>query len=120
MKDLDFLTKLVCAPHCRFYRPGEKEELSCAGYEFFRNRLSPELGKILSERFSASRPPDRFEHVPALEERICADCPFREEDCDFMSGIEMEDAVPCGGYMLLALMLAAGLDPAREWLDEDA
>jgi hypothetical protein len=123
MKDRDDLIALVCAPHCRFYRRGEKEELSCGGYEFFRERLRARVAaeaartemKALAER---GRPPERFEHDERIELRLCAACSFREEDCDFMSGEEVAGSVPCGGYVLLALLIASGCDEAEAWLNE--
>src|SRR3990172_7051115 len=114
MKDRADLVALVCAPHCRFYRAGEKENLSCGGYEFFRERwqervatkVAPtevvrEMARALAAR---GRPPERFEHDERIEAVLCACCEFREEDCDFMSGQNIPGAAPCGGYVLLCLL----------------
>ena len=125
MKSKEEITALVCAPHCRFYKPGEKEELSCAGYDFFvrlmDNDIAAEAARTLdaaSALAEKARPPERFEHNARIETAICTGCEFREEDCEFMGGRDIADAAPCGGYVLLARLLAAGLREAQDWLDE--
>ena len=119
MKTPKEITELVCVPHCRFYRPGEKEELSCAGYDFFSTRLDQEkITRAARDVAAQARPPQRFDHNPRIEALLCKQCEFRTEDCDFMGGEDIPDAVPCGGYVLLARLLAAGLPEAEEWLNE--
>jgi len=119
MKERDAIKALVCAPHCRFYRPGEKEELSCEGHNFISKRLSDERALELAKLFENTGPPPRFEHHPRLEEKLCARCEFRAEDCDFMSGEDIPDPVPCGGYVCWVRLLEQGVPEAREWLDEE-
>ncbi len=134
MKDRHEITYMVCRPHCRFYRPDEKEELSCQGYNFLRERLpealavevareqsgmvapGPRMSEALKE-LDSSRPPDHLEHDPRIEAVICAQCEFRAEDCDFMGGEDMPDAVPCGGYVLLARLIEAGVEEVEAWLN---
>ena len=119
MKDSSDLTRLICAPHCRFFRPGTKEELSCAGYEFFRRRLdNQEAARAARALAATAAPPPSFARDPRLEKILCAACDFCEADCDFMSN-DVPDAVPCGGYVLLARLLAAGCSAAEEWLHEE-
>lgn len=118
MKDRPELIELICKNHCRFFRPGEKEELSCRGFDFLAESLA--LGNIekWTLLFRDERPPERFEHDPRIERIICESCEFREDDCDFMGGEEKGDAVPCGGYVLIARLLRAGEEEVRGWLDE--
>ncbi|HUT52355.1 MAG TPA: hypothetical protein VM658_03090 [bacterium] len=128
MKDRPDLISLVCVPHCRFYRPGEKEELSCRGYEFFREKWGQgEAGKEALEaagNIAAKAAPtgevsnEKIEHNERIERLLCARCEFREDDCDFMSGEEIAGTVPCGGYVLLVRLLAQAVNEAEEWLDE--
>jgi len=106
---------LICKPHCRFFKPGEKEKLSCFGYDFIAERA----GEAEIEAMKAhvgDTPPARFEHDERIEAVLCARCEFREADCDFMGGESMPEAVPCGGYVLLAKLLAQGCEKAREWI----
>jgi hypothetical protein len=102
MKDDRPLTELVCRRWCRFYRESAKEELTCAGYDFFRGRLKPDAVSGLA---GAEEP---IGHDPRIERVLCARCGFRAEDCDFMAEPAPAGAVPCGGYVLLARLLAAG------------
>ncbi len=118
MKERDSIKALVCRPHCRFYRPGEKEELSCEGYNFISARLGDERAMELAGLFENTRPPESFEHDLRLEALLCGHCEFRAEDCDFMSGEDILDAVPCGGYVCWLRLLEKGVPEAREWLDE--
>jgi hypothetical protein len=131
MKDRPDLISLICVPHCRFYRPGEKEEWSCRGYEFFREKwgegtgdeAGPEGESVhVARKIAAEAAPTDIDtdigHDERIERRLCARCGFREEDCDFMSGGEVPGAAPCGGYVLLGRLLAAAVKEAEEWLDE--
>jgi hypothetical protein len=40
---------------------------------------------------------------------ICTSCPFRANDCDFQSGELSEDIEPCGGFVLIVLLLENNL-----------
>jgi len=117
MKDREEITALVCRPHCRFYRPGEKEEMSCAGYDFIARRISDKLAARLVKKFEDAAPPKVFEHDPRIEAILCRSCPFQAEDCDFMGEDIIENAVPCGGYVLIKRFLEAGVSHAKDWLD---
>ena len=123
MKKDKQITELVCAPHCRFYRPGEKEEMACRGYEFFvevlEDVIAAEAARTAVRAISKeASPPEPFDHDSRIEKILCARCEFRAKDCDFMSGEEMPEAVPCGGYVLLEKLLAAGLKEAEDWINE--
>ena len=119
MKDRDEITVLVCRLHCRFYKPDEKEEMSCAGYAFLSRWLSKERAVELAQNLGDAATLKEFEHDPRIEAVLCASCPFREEDCDFMSEPPIVGAVPCGGYMLLKRLLAAGSQEVEEWLEAE-
>jgi hypothetical protein len=42
----------------------------------------------------------------ALRENVCRACSFRASDCDFI--LTEGKAAPCGGFVLLSLLLAEG------------
>jgi len=119
MKDRDDIVRLVCVPHCRFYREGEKEEMSCEGYNFIKDRMDRESGALAeSEKLAgAGRPPERFDRDARIEAAVCGRCEFRAADCDFMGGEDLPGSAPCGGYVLLARLLEAGVDEVEDWLD---
>lgn len=117
VKDDQELVRIVCERNCRFYKPGEKEEMTCRGYDFLADVMEGQgprsRAAIVVKGMS---PPKRFEHDPRIEALLCGGCDFRKEDCDFMSGEEIADAVPCGGYVLIARLLANGVAEAEVWL----
>jgi len=95
----------VCKPFCSFYREGVKEELICNGARLVeilikKGALTPlkfsgiELGSSLSAGEYAQ-----------LEEIVCRPCPFLADGCDFRSAAPPVDAEPCGGFILLALLV---------------
>jgi len=98
----------VCRPYCIFFKEGQKEELACRGAEVVEKLVL--IGQIDMNGLP------HFDkncllwqkYAEILAGYICATCPFRAEDCDFMSeepagpdaGIE-----PCGGLILLTLLM---------------
>lgn len=116
MKDRPEIVKLVCQPHCRFFRPGAKEDLSCRGFDVIAARATPSQVNKWIEMFAATLPPDSFSHDEQIEKILCAACAFRAADCDFQDPAGPKDAVPCGGYVLLCRLCAAGVTEVREWL----
>ena len=84
---------------CSYYKPGKNEELACRGY-------------LVLERLALQGVPMRGakgEHRDRTGEELlvrtlCMPCPFHEHDCDFMENSALP---PCGGFLLLAQLLAA-------------
>jgi hypothetical protein len=73
-----------------------------------------ERGELSPERFPGS--PDVCDLVdddPLLFELICRRCPFVIDGCDFRLPEPPEDAVPCGGFRLLAFLYSAGMISAE-------
>jgi len=96
--------RLVCLPYCRFYKGG-KEDMACAGLVFFQSMFRYEdLNKLLQtlEPLEWDASEDGI-----LGEVLCKACDFAEDGCGFREG--EEDSPPCGGYVLLELMLRRGL-----------
>jgi len=110
------IVALVCRPHCRFFREGEKEELSCKGYDFLVLKLKDGEAAGIAKEMTDSSPPERFEHDRRIEAVLCSVCDFRAEDCDFMGEDEVEDPVPCGGYVLIKKLLEKGCGQAEDWI----
>lgn len=119
MKDIPELVHLVCAGYCRFYRPGEKEELSCSGYDFFRDRVGPERLGAWVRAVDPIRPWSPA-HQALSTMTLCRECVFRTEDCDFQARPRKPGAAPCGGYALLCHLLAASVEGLHELLAEEA
>ncbi len=98
----------VCVPFCSFYREGAKEELICNGARVVEILLK--RGVLSPERLTAmkGRPCPAVRREPALEAKVCGECPFRAEDCDFQSATPPPNARPCGGFILLSLLMVDG------------
>jgi len=99
----------VCRPFCDYFKPGVKEELTCRGALVVENLVRRQ--RLVPESF---RELDREEPLtpgqePGLEAAVCADCPFRAEDCDFKSAQPPPDCRPCGGLVLLHRLQARGM-----------
>lgn len=90
----------VCMRLCSYYKPGRNEELACRGYLV--------LERLAERGFPIGRQKAEQERDKACEElllqALCMACPFHDHDCDFM---ENKALVPCGGFLMLAQMLAA-------------
>ena len=104
----------ICRPYCIFFREGEKEEMACFGARVVerladRHRIDPDR----LPRFEKAKR-IWMKHKACLEKQVCARCEFKAEDCDFQSAAPPDDAEPCGGFILLCLLLENGL------IDHDA
>lgn len=95
------LDQTLCLKFCSYYKPGKNEELACRGYAVVERLI--QKGRLIAfTRYG--REPDRSLQ-DMLAERLCAACEFHERDCDFAQDRE---ARPCGGFVLLSQLLAAG------------
>jgi len=110
MSKPDFID-YVCRPFCMFFREDEKEEMACrgaavaerlAGKAVFDPGHAGLLPKDADAWTDAARDALLFEHV-------CLACEFREEDCEWRSDDPPHDAEPCGGLILLALLMSRGV-----------
>lgn len=102
MKKNPQLDKTLCLNFCSYYKPGKNEELACRGYEVVE-RLS-RAGKPVSCGKSGAK--SSAEQVELIVQRLCSACGFQKDGCDFMLD---RKAPPCGGFVLLAQLLDAGV-----------
>ncbi len=99
----------VCEPFCVFYRAGDKEDLACGGALTVKNLVkSRSLSSAVLSGLRKEKHPGPGRNVP-LDTTVCTGCAFFAADCDFQSGNEIPDAEPCGGYILLDLLITNGL-----------
>lgn len=111
----------ICRPFCSFYREGVKEELICRGARDVGNLVERgvlRVSELPREKRDFSSPALRN---GVLETTVCRKCAFREEDCDFQAEKSPLDAEPCGGYILLFLLMGNGgisIDELTESNDE--
>jgi len=92
----------ICRPFCAFFKAGQKEEMTCRGAEV-AERLVAEGRVDTALMPSLRKAPDLWKrHRESLGIRVCRMCPFFQEDCDFQAAELVDDAEPCGGFILLA------------------
>jgi hypothetical protein len=101
--------KYICRPYCMFFKDGQKEGVSCRGAEAVE-RLVHQGSVDLANIPALRKEPAAWEkHKDILGARVCRLCSFFPRDCDFQGEEEVEDAEPCGGFILLALLYESGL-----------
>ena len=99
----------LCRPFCSFYRAGAKEEMACQGAIVLAELVQG--GRLTLAQFPASGEKERrlwLEEDQELERVLCLPCPFAADGCDFHSALRSAGTEPCGGYLLLQLLKAAG------------
>ena len=116
MKDRPELIAAICRPHCRFFKPGVKEDMTCGGYEEIARRAAADMIARWASMFSKEAPPKECAHDPRIERLICDQCDFRVDGCDFMAAEPPAGAVPCGGYVLIKRLAEAGEPEVERWL----
>jgi hypothetical protein len=120
------LRLLVCAGFCTHHKPGVVEEWHCGGLGLvaaLRGRAvdrGPEAVASFDRALRDAVVSDErvgFAADTLLKGAICATCAFLpDEGCDHRNPDLAEDdrLEPCGGYLLLTLLLRRGvLDPVR-------
>ena len=93
----------ICRNFCSYYKPLKKEELACRGFAVVRELM--ERGKQIPFEKSERRPGRLTGEV--LREVLCPTCPFYNNDCDFI--LQEGEALPCGGFIFLGLLIEDGL-----------
>ncbi len=93
------LEQAVCLRFCSYYKPGRNEELACRGYLVLERLALQGIPMVRKKTELRDRAGEEL-----LVRTLCMACPFHEQDCDFMENSALP---PCGGFLLLAQLLAA-------------
>jgi len=96
------LEQTLCLKYCAYYKPGKNEALACRGYAVVERILQERKNLILDCHLREFEPAT----VGLMVKIMCTACDFYEQDCDFM---QSRKARPCGGFVLLAQLLASGV-----------
>jgi len=97
-------TQLVCKGQCSFYKPDDKEDIACKGYEFVDALIQKHPAMV--DRLSAiqNKPfQNRYNHT--LHQSLCRHCDFFIDGCDFTDPNHHGSSLPCGGYIALEKLL---------------
>lgn len=102
------LQRLVCAEHCRYYRPWFTPEPDCEGLKQLISLLK-RRGEILAgiERFRHSGSPLTLTHDNLLLDLICARCEHYPYKCAYRKPGRSPGASPCGGIIVYDRLLEA-------------
>jgi hypothetical protein len=102
------MRELICAPLCRYHKPGKAEEPGCGGLVWLQSR--PHLRAPLAQ--AALDPADSLYGLNDDDPRllhVCAGCEYRADGCDFRDpSVPRDKCAPCGGLRAVAGLLAAG------------
>ncbi len=107
MTKTDFID-YICRPYCMFFKEGEKEEMACLGARVAEALVEKScfdtlaLGVYEKDAVAWLNP----KHDEILFQQVCHGCEFLSEDCEYRSEGPPEDTEPCGGLILLALLMA--------------
>jgi len=99
----------VCQQYCMFYKQGQKEEMACQGLRVVKALVE---NRQISKENLRLGPKDRqlwAKHRKYLTACVCDHCSFQAEDCDFQSSLFSEGMEPCGGVIVLSLLLENNL-----------
>lgn len=103
------LQRLVCAEHCRFFKPWREEERHCGGHRWLLGKAGSDEGILdAMERLRGCRPILPLRADSLLLRTVCARCEFYPDGCRFRSGGSSRQAVPCGGVVVIDLLLERG------------
>jgi hypothetical protein len=102
------LRENVCERLCSYYKPGRSGESACLGFCIIQD-LSGKDSRIEIPLPGTGKPD------AAADRELCGYCDYRAGDCDFAEGIT--GAPPCGGFIVVGLLLQKGIVTAAEVLD---
>lgn len=95
----------LCLHFCPYFKPGKNEDLACRGYIVIGAMLDRGLSVPLHRRKEGHAPSP--ETTESLNQALCKDCSFFEQDCDYI--LTRGNASACGGFRLLSLLVDEGL-----------
>lgn len=103
MKKKAALNSTLCRNFCPYYKPQKNEDLACQGYLAVQRLIAGGKRISLDKR---DRLMSGTASEEALKQAMCRACSFYESDCDFI--LTGGESSPCGGFVLLSRLLAAG------------
>ncbi|MFC1669602.1 hypothetical protein ACFL20_04365 [Spirochaetota bacterium] len=104
MSKIDFKDS-ICRPFCKFFREGEKEEMACQGALDLEILSKKGIIEFDSLPRQGKEPGLWLNRDARLLDIVCKRCDFMKEDCDYHSKSRWKESEPCGGYILLKLLL---------------
>jgi len=111
------LERLVCAEHCRYYKPWATPEPGCGSRAVLAAGLDVDGVRLEAlERLRGDRVVLPLAQDPTLLRLVCARCEHYPENCAFRRAKRSASAEPCGGLMVLERLLNNGQLTTEELL----
>lgn len=104
------LERLVCAEHCRYYKPWATPEPDCNSTQWLlemvgeRSELLDAVERLRGRRISLTLAQDR-----TLLRQVCTHCQHYPTNCAYRRPDPSPGAEPCGGVLVLGQLLGNGL-----------
>jgi hypothetical protein len=120
------MERLVCAEHCRFFKPWQGESRRCGGHAWLVERIRADEGMLDAlEKLRGAKPVLPLRADSLLLRTICTRCEYYPYNCRYRSPVAPAQANPCGGVVVLDLLLERGLVASEDlfdppWLREEA
>lgn len=103
------LERLVCAEHCRYYKPWATPETGCGSRTILAAILGANGGRLEAmERLRGDRVALPLSQDSTLLRLVCAHCEHYPDNCAFRRAKRSATAEPCGGLMVLERLLNNG------------
>ncbi len=98
----------ICARFCSYYKPGKSGESACLGFLVIQD--------LAGRGCRIEIPPSGTgQYDGAADCELGEYCGYRAADCDFAAGVR--GAPPCGGLIVVRLLLGSGIITASEVWD---
>src|SRR5512139_1070761 len=103
------IERLVCAEHCRFFKPWQKETSRCGAYRWLvHHSLRSERLIDAVERLRGERWNSLGEHDAPLLRSVCSRCDYFPNACAYRDPKRARGATPCGAIGVLHVLLDRG------------
>jgi hypothetical protein len=99
------LERLVCAEHCRFFKPWE-ETHRCEAFHWLADRADSEESILDAlERFRGLRRAQPLRYDGLMMRTLCTRCGYYPEECSYRDRARTRYARPCGGVVAIDVLL---------------
>ncbi|UCF30868.1 MAG: hypothetical protein JSV26_00025 [bacterium] len=98
---------LVCRGFCEYYREGLGGEDQCAGFAAVVRGVEIGTISVGNLRQLVGIVPGPARRSSFLVDRLCRNCSYLADGCDYMAPVPVRGSSPCGGYRLLLGLLEA-------------
>jgi len=100
------LERLVCGEHCRFFKPWQEETRRCGGHDWLLRQVQADPATLEAlEKLRGVKAPPPLRADALLLRTACTRCDYYPYNCRYRSPTGPDNAEPCGGVLVLDLLL---------------